>query len=175
MMGWNITAGEWQLRIGIDKDGDDSIDKAIRQQRVHFEKNRTLDVTFPPKTTLIIDMQLLEESAPVEQRPDLGIGRGDVTLKGNQLSVTVHSLGHLDAPEGVVIVEDQQGREAQRASIPPLAAPKDLLPKTTQLQLKLPRGFNAEGARVKVALVGNADEVTRLNNQLDSSQWKIIQ
>lgn len=175
MMGWNITAGEWQLRIGIDKDGDDSIDKAIRQQRVHFEKNRTLDVTFPPKTTLIIDMQLLEESAPVEQRPDLGIGRGDVTLKGNQLSVTVHSLGHLDAPEGVVIVEDQQGREVQRASIPPLAAPKDLLPKTTQLQLKLPRGFNAEGARVKVALVGNADEVTRLNNQLDSSQWKIIQ
>lgn len=173
MTGWNIAAGEWQLSTGVDTTGDDKADIKREQRRVHFEKTQTLDFTFPPKTTLIIDMQLREETAPVEQRSDLGIGRGDVTLKGNQLTVTVHSLGHEDTSTGVLLLEDHEGREIQRITIPPLAAPTDLLPKTVQLQMKLPRGSNAKAARVRVALANGAAEITQTNNQLDSSHWNI--
>ena len=173
MTGWNIAAGEWQLSTGVDTTGDDKADIKREQRRVHFEKTQTLDFTFPPKTTSIIDMQLREEIAPVEQRPDLGIGRGDVTLQGNQLTVTVHSLGHEDTSTGVLLLEDHEGREIRRITIPPLAAPTDLLPKTVQLQMKLPRGFNAKAARVRVALANGAAEITQRNNQLDSSHWNI--
>ena len=173
MTGWNIAAGEWQLSTGVDTTGDDKADIKREQRRVHFEKTQTLDFTFPPKTTLIIDMQLREETAPVEQRPDLGIGRGDVTLKGNQLTVTVHSLGHDDTSTGMLLLEDHEGREIRRITIPPLAAPTDLLPKTVQLQMKLPRGSNAKAARVRVALANGAAEITQTNNQLDSSHWNI--
>ena len=173
MTGWNIAAGEWQVKTGIDTTGDDKANKQHEQRRVHFEKTKTLDFTFPPKATLIIDMQLHKATAPVEQRPDLCIGRGDVTLKGNQLVVTVHSLGHDDTSAGVLVVEDREGNEIQRATIPPLAAPTDLLPKTAQLQVKLPRGFNTKTARVRVALANGAAEITQANNQLDSSRWNI--
>lgn len=118
-------------------------------------------------------MQWREETAPVEQRPDLGIGRGDVTLEGSQLTVTVHSLGHEDTSTGVLLLEDHEGREIRRITIPPLAAPTDLLPKTVQLQMKLPRGSNAKAARVSVALANGAAEITQTNNQLDSSHWNI--
>lgn len=173
MTGWNISAGRWRVTTGIDSTGNDQVDKAQESNELHFEKTEAIEFTFPAKSTFVINMELLEEAAPVELRPDLGIGRGDVTLKGNQLSVRVHSLGHLDSPKGFAIVEDGRGQEITRARIPALAAPKDLQPKTAQLQLTIPRGFTLNGARVRVVLDGDMKEVTQHNNRVNSAQWVV--
>lgn len=173
MTGWNIAAGEWQITTGVDTTDDDKANTGIDTRRVNFEKTRSLEITFPPKSTFIIDMTLVKAHSPAEFRPDLGIGRGDVTLKGNQLSVQIHSLGHEDTPEGRVTVEDRHGKQVASAIIPPLPAPRDLLPKKFHLQLALPRGFKPKGARVSISLANDEKEVTQLNNHMDSKHWDI--
>lgn len=165
MTGWNVTAGRWQLTAGIDTDGDDKIDTVTETRVVDFEKTLATSVKFPPRQNLIIDMKLVEETSPVELRPDIGIGRGDVVVKPREIQVTVHSLGHQDAPASVVVLENAQGKEIARARLPALAAPVDLKPKTAIAKLDIPRGFSVSGARVKVSLVNAAAEVTQLNNQ----------
>lgn len=174
MTGWNISAGRWRLTTGIDSTGDDQADKTLETRELHFEKTEAISFTFPPRSTLIITMELLEESGAAELRPDIGIGRGDVTLKGNKLSVQVHSLGHEAAPEGFAIVEDGRGKEIARARIPALAAPKDLQPKTAQLQFTIARGFIREDARVRIVLDGDIKEITQRNNRVNSAQWVVI-
>ncbi|MEO8375953.1 MAG: hypothetical protein ABI471_12050, partial [Sphingomonas bacterium] len=100
---------------------------------------------------------------PTDQRADLGISADDVVVKGRSVTVTVHSLGALDAPGGTATLEDSAGKVLASAAVPALAAPRDLLPKTAQVRLTIPAG-GAAGLRVHVTLKGNAPETTMLNN-----------
>jgi hypothetical protein len=64
------------------------------------------------------------------------------------------------------VLEDARGREIARTEVPAMAAPTDLLPKTTVVSLPLPAG-DRSGLRVRVALADGGEEVTRLNNVVD--------
>jgi hypothetical protein len=150
MTGWNVAAGEWKASTGAGT--------------FHFEKSAGVPVTFAPHQTIEADYDLVKAGPPTETRADLGIGPEDVARKGRALSVTVHSLGALDAPAGTLVVEDASGKVVAQAATPPLAAPRDLKPKTAVVKLTLPAGFDAKGARVRVSL-GQA-EVTQLNNEV---------
>gem|GEM_PF-2730465 len=107
----------------------------------------------------------MQAGTPVELRPDLGVGRGDVRVDGKKVHVTVHSLGHVGTPVGVAVLEDRNGREIARTEVPAMEAPSDLVPRTTTVGLPLPAG-SREGLRVRVKLDGNAAEVTQLNNSV---------
>jgi hypothetical protein len=166
LTGWNVSAGRWKFTSGIDTNGDDNIDQPLEQRQIGFEKTRAISVSFPPKQTLIIDMELLEASTPVELRPDLGIGRGDVTHTGQQLTINVHSLGYKDAPEAVVFLETTDGKILAQTKVPPLPAPKDLLPQTTTVTLPLQRGTHLANTQVRIALANGEAEITELNNRV---------
>ena len=84
-------------------------------------------------------------------------------MDGRQVQVTVHSLGHVATGVGVVVLEDAKGRELARVEIPSLAAPSDLVPKTTTVSLPLPAGDH-RGLRVRVMQADGAAEVTQRNN-----------
>jgi hypothetical protein len=150
MTGWNVAAGEWR------SSGSPS--------SFHFEKSAGADVAFAPSGVTELDVQLVTPGPPVEARPDLGIGSGDVHRSGRSLAVTVHSLGALDAPAGAVEVVDVGGRVIARAKTPPLKAPRDLKPKTAVVKLSLPAAFDPKGARVRVSIPGS--EITELNNSV---------
>ncbi|KAF1721586.1 LamG-like jellyroll fold domain-containing protein [Pseudoxanthomonas wuyuanensis] len=160
MTGWNVTAGQWRMRSGIDRNGDDAIDGKANVREVALEKSASVQVQFPPRQTVVMEFELIAAGTPVEQRPDLGIGRGDVRVAGDAIEVTVHSLGHVAAPAGYAVLEDARGHELARVPLPPMQAPTDLLPRTTTVQL--PQTANA--SQVRIALDGEAEEVTRLNN-----------
>lgn len=171
MTGWQISAGRWQLTSGIDTNGDDQIDTPLAKSEFEFEKTRSIDVSFPPKQTLVMELELITAGSPVEERADLGIGRGDVMRKGQTLQVQVHSLGHKDTPEATVFLETLDGKIIAQQTVPPLPAPKDLLPQSAQVTLKLPRGIDLQNTQVRVALVadkaGNTEaEITQLNNRV---------
>jgi hypothetical protein len=150
MTGWNVTAGEWKSSAAAGT--------------FAFEKSAGLPVTFAPRQTVEVDYDLVKAGPPTETRADLGIGVDDVKLKGRSLAVTVHSLGALDAPAGRLEVVDAAGKVVAQAQTPPLAAPKDLKPKTAVVKLALPAGFDPRGAKVRVSLA--EPEVTRLNNEV---------
>ncbi|AKC86692.1 LamG-like jellyroll fold domain-containing protein [Pseudoxanthomonas suwonensis] len=164
MTGWNVDAGTWRMTSGIDRDGDDRIDGKAATREFALEKGASVEVVFPPMQTLVMEFELLAPGTPVETRPDLGIGRGDVRVAGDAVEVTVHSLGHAGTGAGYAVLEDARGRELLRVAVPALAAPSDLLPKTTVVTLPL-GGRDPEGLYVRVALDGDAEEVTRVNNR----------
>jgi hypothetical protein len=166
MTGWNIDPGTWRIRSGIDRDGDGKIDGNPAQHDVPLETSASTTLRFPPRQTQVFAFERIKAGTPVETRADLGIGRGDLHRDGQTLKLTVHSLGHVATAPGQAVVIDADGHEVARVAIPALPAPLDLLPRTVQLELKLPQDFKRDGASVQVSQQGDAEEVTRLNNRL---------
>lgn len=157
MTGWNVTAGDWRMSSGVDANGDDRAD-APEARTVPFEKSASLEVTFAPRRTTVLEFELAKAGAPTETRADLGIGAEDLKRVGRSLQVTVHSLGAVDAPAGSVVVEDAAGRVLARGVVPPLKAPRDLKPKTAVVRVAAPVG------RVRVRVSLPVPEITQLNN-----------
>ena len=48
------------------------------------------------------------------------------------MTVTVHSLGSVDAPASKVVVREAAGKVIATAAVPAIKAPLDLLPKTAR-------------------------------------------
>jgi hypothetical protein len=165
MTGWDVAAGSWRMSVGLDADGDDKADGLIVSQDVPLERSASVGLSFAPRKVTVIEFTLDKPTIPVEQRPDLGIGADDVRVKGRQLLVTVHSLGAAATPAGTLRVEDAAGRLLASAAVPALAAPLDLRPKTAEVRVTLPAAA-VHGGRVRIALPGDAPEVTRLNNEV---------
>ena len=161
MTGWNVTAGDWRMTSGVDANGDDKAD-APQSRAFAFEKSAAVDVAFAPRQTTVMEFDLVKAGEAVETRADIGVGPDDLKLSGRALSVTVHSLGALDAPAGSLTIEDAGGKVLARAATPPLQAPRDLLPKTAVVKLTLPAG----AARVRIALPDGTREITQLNNSV---------
>jgi len=166
MTGWNVTAGRWRLRSGVDRDGDDRIDGNGSSRELDLERSLATEVEFAAHATTVLELELLQPTGAAELRPDVGIGRGDLHRDGDALALTVHSLGHVDAPAGYAVLEDARGRELARAAFAALPAPRDLQPRTQALRLAVPANANLRGARVRLQLEGGAAEVTQLNNVL---------
>jgi hypothetical protein len=57
-------------------------------------------VTLAPRQTTVVDMALATAGDDPAKRADLGVGRGDVTVKGSAITAKVHSLGAQDAAAG---------------------------------------------------------------------------
>ena len=166
MTGWDVLPGEWELIIGIDSDGDDRPDSNTEKKTVRFAKSESLDITFPPGETTIISMKLKHRGTPYWKRPDIGIDPEDVTVSGNTVSVTVHSLGSVDAPPSRVRIIGPDGKEIVMADIPSIPAPLDFIPKTRTVELHVPAGRSVKGARVVIALENGGEEITGLNNEV---------
>ena len=166
MTGWDIAAGTWRMTAGADANGDDKADGPLDNWDVPLERSTSVEVTFAPRQTTVLELVLEKPTLAVEQRPDLGIDAEDVHLNGTQLAVTVHSLGSVAAPGGTVEVRDAAGRVVAKAPVPELQAPLDLTPKTAEVRISLPAGFSGRTGRVSVALAGDAPEVTLLNNEV---------
>lgn len=164
MTGWNVAPGMWRVRSGVDRDGDGVIDGKAAERQVHLEKSVSTELAFAPGRHEVFEFELVQPGTPVETRPDLGIGRGDVRVGGDAVEMTVHSLGHVATPAGYAVLEDARGRELARVAIPALPAPTDLQPKTAMVTLPL-GGRQPAGLQVRIALEGEAEEVTRLNNR----------
>jgi len=165
MTAWNVTGGRWRMTSGTSASGADVADGTPPATAVTLERSGSLPVSFAPHTTTVMEFTLEAAGTPTEQRPDLGIGRDDVALKGRNVAVTVHSLGAQPAQGGTATLVRADGSVAASATIPALSAPADLLPKTATVRLSVPGGDPA-GLSVRVALPGKAPEVTQANNMV---------
>jgi hypothetical protein len=152
MSTWNVAAGEWRMTVGG------------ATTAVTLERGAAVPVSFAPGQT-IIELELVRAGEPVDRRPDLGLGADDVTVKGRRVSLVVHSLGARATAGGTAsLVAD--GRVLATATIPPLDAPADLVPRTARVTLTLPRGVDPRSIEAAVSLPGEAPEVTRRNNRV---------
>lgn len=164
MTTWNVTAGRWTMQVSTSTDEGRTLNPLGAAQTIDLERSASVDVAFAPQITTVLDFALTTPTTPVEARPDLGIGRDDVTVHGNRVTVTVHSLGAVAANGGRVQLSAADGRVLDSVALPDLAAPIDLTAKTATVGLRIPAGADRAGLTVRVALYGDAPETTRLNN-----------
>jgi len=166
MTGWEIDPGKWTITQGTQTDAATGPVHDATSQTVSFERSRTLDVTFPPQTTTVLELKLVEKGVPYWSRPDLGIDPSDVTVEGGTMKVTVHSLGSVDAPASEVVLRDGKGQVLAARKVPALKAPLDLLPKTATVALTLPVKADWKGGSVAIEMSGLLPEITLRNNRI---------
>ena len=111
-------------------------------------------------------MKLKKKGTPYWKRPDLGIGRDDVHIFSDTVSVTVHNLGSVDSPPCTVALIDYEGTVVSSAEVSALKAPLDYLPKTAELTMSVPAGSKLDGYRIVIDPAGILKEITRLNNEV---------
>ncbi|RVT95053.1 LamG domain-containing protein [Sphingomonas crocodyli] len=162
---WNIDAGEWRIRTSMSADEGKTLSPVGEPVSVALERGASTQVAFAPGTTTVIDLELVRPATPADQRPDLGIGRDDVTVKGRKVDVTVHSLGAQPSDGGTVSLVAGD-KVLATAPLPALKAPLDLQPSTAKLSLTMPAGTRPDTVTVVVSLPGDAPEVTLRNNRV---------
>ena len=114
----------------------------------------------------MIELRLKNKGVPYWSRPDLGIDPEDVKVEGSKMTVTVHSVGAVDAPASKVVLRDRSGKTLASATVPALKAPLDLTPKTAAVTLAIPSGADLKGAAVTVECGGDVPEITLMNNSV---------
>jgi hypothetical protein len=166
MTGWEIDPGKWEITQGTRGNAETDPVENVSTTTASFERSTSLDFTFAPHTTTVLELKLAEKGVPYWSRPDLGIGADDVKVEGRKMTVTVHSLGAVDAPASKVVVRDKAGKTLATARVPAIKAPLDLTPKTAAVTLAVPAGADLKGATVTVECDGDVPEITLLNNQV---------
>ena len=166
MTGWEIDPGKWEIIQGTRGDADTDPPENSSSRTASFERSTSLDFTFAPHATTVLELKLVEKGVPYWSRPDLGIDADDIKVEGNHVRVTVHSLGAIDAPPSKVVLRDSTGRVLATAHAAALKAPVDLLHKTEAVSLTLPHGAQWKGGSVTVEISGKLPEITLMNNKV---------
>jgi len=163
---WNLEPGKWEVTQGIDGRGDGLATDGAQTQQSDFEHDRPLTITLAPRATTVIELKLVSKGTPYWDRPDLGIGKNDVVIQDRKVTVTVHSLGAVEAPATRLALMDGDGKVIATVAVPALKAPLDLMPKTTAVTLTIPVGASIKGGSVALDPDRTVKEITRANNQV---------
>ena len=163
---WNLEPGKWEVTQGIDRRGDGLVTDSSQTRQFDFEHDRPLTIALAPRATTVIELKLISKGTPYWDRPDLGIGKDDVSIQNRTVTVTVHSLGAVEAPATKLALMDTNGKVVATVSVPALKAPLDLMPKTTKVTLSVPVGASIKGGSVVVDPEATMREITRVNNQV---------
>jgi Concanavalin A-like lectin/glucanases superfamily len=166
MTGWEIDPGKWEITQSTQGSSADAPLQNISTRTEDFERSRDLKITFPPRTTTVLELKLVAKGVPYWSRPDLGIGADDIKVEGNRMRVTVHSLGSVDAPASKLVLRDKTGKVLATVAVPPLKAPLDLFPETTSVALTLPARADWQGGRIDIESNGAVPEITQMNNRV---------
>ncbi len=159
----NIEPGTWQIVQGLDTDDDERADTVLSTKLLYLERSKSVQVTFPPRSTTILMLTLKSSSTPYGQRPDLGIGKEDIRIQGRNISVIVHSLGSVDAPATTAVVVGN-GKVITSVPVPALQAPLDLVPRTVEVNLTLPFDTDLKSCSIEIDPENTLNEITSMNN-----------
>jgi hypothetical protein len=166
MTAWDIEPGQWEIVQGVNRNGDDVVDGDSTTRTVELDRTGSIELTLPPRVATILSLKLLSKGTPYWTRPDLGIGKDDVLVEGRNITVTVHSLGAVDAPPTRLVLLDRAGKVLSSVTVPGLKAPADLIPKTTRVTLTIPAGITISGGSVVLDPDSAMKEITRINNRV---------
>ena len=166
MTAWDIDPGTWEVKTGIDTDGDDLPEQSLQKRRIKLERTGNIELFLQPRKTTIIELTQKKKARPYWKRPDPAIGRDDISISGNSVTVTVHNIGSVDAPALTIALVDKDGKTLTRTKVPAIKAPVDLIPKTTRVKLTPAVRTNLHGAKVVIDPDNKLIEVTERNNQV---------
>lgn len=168
MTAWNLKPGNWKIRTGADINDDQLIDGAGIISNVEVERGSDIEIDFKSKGYSIIELSLNDPSEDnFDLLPDLAIGVEDIKITDKTLTVRVHNVGSAASPETRIEIKDSFGKIVGTASVPPLNAPTDLLPKWKDIKIDLFENINLRGGSVQIDPEGKINEITLINSKLN--------
>lgn len=163
MTAWDLAPGTWTVTQGLGSDDHAAAPAQVTTRTIPLGRSEDVEFTLAPRALTVIELTLSKQGVPYWERPDLGVSADDVKVAGDRVRVTVHSVGAKATPGARVVLRDKAGRTIATASVPGLAAPLDLRPKSATVTLRLPKGAELAGGSVAVE-AGNTLEITKKNN-----------
>jgi hypothetical protein len=167
MTAWDVEPGQWALVRASGPDPGVLPGPSAMSRAIDLERSREIEITFAPGVATVLDLRLVEKGTPYWLRPDLGISDRDVKVSGRDVTVTVHSLGAVDAPAARLVLRDPAGEALARAAVPALKAPSAALrPSTTTVSLSVASANRLPGATLTIESQSDVPEITRMNNRV---------
>ncbi|HEX8685806.1 MAG TPA: hypothetical protein VF654_04865, partial [Pyrinomonadaceae bacterium] len=166
MTAWDLEPGRWEVSTEVSADGGVTTGGERLSVTKELERGGSVGLAFSPRVTTVFTLKLVEKGVPYWSRPDLGIGRDDVAVRGRRVTVTVHGLGAEDTRPATVALVDGRGKTLAAADVPAMKAPVDLIPKRVTVTLDAPAGASLKGASVVVNPDPAAKEITAGNNRV---------
>lgn len=129
--------GLYRVPSAVGNAGD-----AIWENEMNLRRFDVVTLPIPPKTPLVIRVQMLEPHTRPTELPDLVIDPWDATRQGSMVTAVVHNLGN-GAAENVVVRLLNGEETVQNQTIPRLESPVDFIAKkTTALFRNVPDSRN---------------------------------
>ena len=164
--GWDVSNGEWELTQGTDSSNDAEIDGKSQKSKYSFGLNQNIPLHFEAKQTSIVHLKLKKKGEDTGKMADLGICKSDVQVNGNLVRVKLHNLGAGDAQATTVALIDEKGNIVSSVLSPIIKAPHDLIPKTAEIEIKIPEQISTQNLSVQIDPEQKIKEVSRNNNKV---------
>lgn len=157
---WNLVPGTYEVRMGVDADGDDRIDGPAETLTLALKRYEAIPITLPSHTLYVVEAKCIRKDVPLYDRCDLAITHEDATREGRALSVVVHNIGCHPSGAFTVEVKDGAGRVVATKRHASLEGVADLQDKKASLTFE---NMPADGT-LEVSARGPAKEITEANN-----------
>ena len=161
MQGWDVLPGKWEIKESPDSDLANAGTRIVK-----FGLSDTVNFVFPSHQNTFITLKLIEKGTPYIQLPDLAIGKTDVKINKNKIAVIVHNLGAVESPATKIALVDREGKVIAESNIPSIKAPDDLMPKTREIEFKIPGGIQTGGIKVIIDPENKLSEITKVNDSI---------
>ncbi len=157
---WNLAPGTYDVRMGVDADGDDRIDGAAQTQRMELKRYEMIPVTLPSHKLYVVEAKCVKKDVPLYERCDLAVSHEDATRNGGTLTVIVHNLGCKATGSFTIEVKNEAGKLYAAKPHAGLGSAEDLNDKKATIAFE---GLPAAGT-LTVTVRGEAKEITEVNN-----------
>jgi hypothetical protein len=164
---WDIVPGQWRIRYGTDTNGDQQIDSNETENIVELQRGTDIELLFEPNNYTIVHMELIDQDdTGYWERADLGIGRDDIQILENEVTVRVHSLGAVGTPETTLELRGANGSLIAEVPVPELEAPVDLVPRWIDITIPVDREVDLSRGSVVIDASENIPQITRRNTRV---------
>lgn len=162
--GYLVKSGTWRLRVGEDTNGDDKIDRLLREEELVFGRFETISLDFLPHANTIIEMTLIKAAPEPETLADLALSPFDLMVD-KKITLGIYNIGTAPANSFEVQLQTLDGTLLQTRVFDQLAPSKNLSVQRVEAVFDLPRNISVDQLRVKI--IGSDPEISLKNNQLD--------
>ncbi|MFQ5808303.1 MAG: hypothetical protein ACE5JM_01685, partial [Armatimonadota bacterium] len=157
---WNLAPGTYEVRVGVDADGDDQIDGAGQARRMELKRYETIPVTLPSRKLYIVEAKCVGKDVPLYERCDLAISHEDASRERDRLTVIAHNLGCRATGPFTVEVRGPKGKLHASKRHSGLESAEDLKDRKAAISFD---GLPPTGA-LEVTVRGEGKEITEVNN-----------
>jgi len=160
---WTLDHGLYTLHVGPDANGDDAMDRAVRDEQLEALRATAIPLTLPPKAVTVVELRQTKRLEPEWERADLALSPREIRVEGGTVHGVAHNLGSRAVASFDVALVDAGGKIRARKTLGPLDAPLDLVPRSCPFALDgLPP--RPVGWRVVLDPEGKVPEISEGNN-----------